>query len=65
MERKITVCAECKRATCWWGLFYCEKAKTAGTVEMTVSDLRGLGLEHPSYWTVESERRHTGAARQL
>lgn len=58
--RTITVCAECKRATCWWGLFYCDKYREAGLVEMTVAELRKLKLEHPSYWTKESVERHTG-----
>jgi hypothetical protein len=58
--RKITVCSACKRATCWWGIFYCDEYKTAGTVEMSIDKLRRLKLEHPSWWTRKSVEKHTG-----
>lgn len=59
-ERKITVCAECKRATCWWTLFPCDKYYSADVVDLPVSELAKLAREHPSYWTPESVERHTG-----
>ena len=46
----ITVCANCLRASCWKGIFYCEEYKTSGTVEKTIEDLGRLKLEHPDYW---------------
>ncbi len=46
----ITVCSSCLRASCWIGQLMCEKARDAGTKEMTVRELRRLNLEHPSYW---------------
>ena len=49
-DKKITVCSACSRASCWQGEFYCDDYKTAGTKEMTVSELRKLNIEHESYW---------------
>jgi hypothetical protein len=49
----VTVCSECLRASCWQGVYYCEKARTAGTREMTVATLRRLHLEHPRYWRAQ------------
>lgn len=49
-ERKVTVCAECLQASCWQGIFMCDRAQTASTVEKTVRELRALGREHPDYW---------------
>lgn len=48
----ITVCDNCLRASCWLGLFYCEKHSTAGTIEKTLDELVKLDLEHPSYWKI-------------
>jgi hypothetical protein len=47
---KVTVCASCKRASCWQGQFYCDDYRAARTVDLTVSELKELNLEHPSYW---------------
>ena len=49
-KETVTVCSACKRASCWNGIFYCDDYKKAGTIEMTVADLRKLGLEHPDYY---------------
>ena len=49
-DRLVTVCSECKRASCWQGIFYCDDYRTAGTVDMRVGDLALLDREHPSYW---------------
>lgn len=46
----IVVCDACKRASCWQGKLFCEDYMSAGTQEMTVAELRKLGLEHESYW---------------
>lgn len=46
----VTVCAECHRASCFQGLFYCDEAKNAGTVDLPLSTLKRKGLENPSYW---------------
>lgn len=57
----VTVCAACLQASCWQGAFYCEEAKTAGTVEKTRTELRRLALEDPSYWDIDPD---TGCARR-
>ena len=46
----VTVCDSCLQASCWHGEFMCDNAKTAGTVEKTVNELKALGLEHSHYW---------------
>lgn len=46
----ITVCAECNCATCWQGEFYCDKAKAAGTKEITVREAREMNRENLTYW---------------
>ncbi len=38
-EKKITVCANCLSEACWHGNLFCEKYRTAGTVEMTKKQL--------------------------
>lgn len=47
---KVTVCAECNRASCWQGKFMCDESDHAGTKEMTKTQLRKLKLEDPHYW---------------
>jgi len=49
-ERLITVCDNCLQASCWQGEFMCERARSAGTVEKTIEELRKLGYEHSDYW---------------
>ena len=46
----ITVCAECFMASCWQGIFMCDKARDADITTKTVAELKKLKLEHPSYW---------------
>jgi hypothetical protein len=59
----VTVCSECKQASCWYGLFMCDKAQSAGIILLPIRELRKLNLEHPSYWTEESVRKYTGVSR--
>ena len=42
-ERMVTVCDKCLQASCWHGIFMCDEARYAGTVEMPVSELLRLG----------------------
>lgn len=49
-EPTITVCSACLCASCWQGAFYCDEAKTAGTVQKTRAQLEALGRESPHYW---------------
>lgn len=46
----ITVCDACLQASCWQAKFFCDKAQSAGTVDLPVMRLLELNLEHPSYW---------------
>ncbi len=48
--KTIVVCAECLRASCWQGIFMCDKARDADITEKTRKELEVLNLEHPSYW---------------
>lgn len=50
VERLVTVCDHCFRASCWQGKFHCEKSITAGTTQKTIAELERLALEHPSHW---------------
>ena len=61
LDRTVTVCAACSMASCWLGIWLCEKHFSAGTKEMTVRELRALGLENPEYWF---KSPHTGAIDQ-
>lgn len=51
----VTVCDQCQQASCWQGIFMCDNARSAGTVEKTVAELRSLNLEHPSYWETSND----------
>lgn len=46
----ITVCNACFQASCWQGIFMCDEAVTAGTVDVSVESLRYENLEDESYW---------------
>lgn len=53
MEKKVTVCDKCFKASCWQGLFLCDEAQSAGTTEKTIEELKKLNTgEHPSYWKI-------------
>mgnify|MGYP001593537308 CR=1 FL=1 len=56
----ITVCDKCLQASCWQGVFMCDKSATAGTVQKTREELHKLNLEHPSYWRTDSEIQAKG-----
>ena len=46
----VTVCNKCFQASCWQGIFMCQRAQNAGTVDMFIEDLMKMGLEHPDHW---------------
>lgn len=48
-EKLVTVCANCLRASCWQGQFYCDDYKVAGTVDMPLAVLEKKKLEHSDY----------------
>lgn len=58
-DKTITVCNKCLRACCWNGIFMCDDAQTAGTVEKTIAELKALDLEHPDYWDVRTYQTNT------
>lgn len=58
--RLITVCDKCLTACCWHGIFMCDNAYGAGTVEKTARELRKLNLEHPSYYSAKEVARVCG-----
>ena len=51
LEELITVCDKCFMASCWHGIFMCDNARLAGTVEKTREELIKLNREHPDYIT--------------
>lgn len=56
----VTVCAACKRASCWHGEIMCEDARRAGTVKLPASSLRDLRKEHATYYSRENLVKVTG-----
>jgi epoxyqueuosine reductase QueG len=56
-NRLITVCDSCKTAACWNGLFMCQSSQNAGTVDLPISELKTLNLEHPDYWNQQTYER--------
>jgi hypothetical protein len=54
-SKLIQVCDQCLMASCWQGIFMCEKARFAGTTYKTKAELRKIKREHPSYWKTDSE----------
>lgn len=51
--KTITVCDNCLQASCWQGIFMCDNARDAGTIEKTIHELEVLNLENSSYWNNE------------
>jgi hypothetical protein len=48
--REVAVCSACKRASCFQGVWFCEEARSASVVWLSVDVLRELDREHPCYW---------------
>ena len=62
----VTVCSVCRRACCWHGMFMCDEAVGAGTVDVRASQLRKENNgEHPSYYSRESLIKHCGNVRDF
>lgn len=57
---KVTVCDKCLCASCWYGILLCAESSGAGTVQKLASELDSLKLEHPSWYSVDEIRKHTG-----
>src|ERR1700675_323703 len=56
----VTVCDACFKASCWQGIYPCDRAKTAGTVERKASELRELDRENLDFYTPAALAKHTG-----
>ena len=61
----VTVCSACRCASCWHGEFMCESSRTASTIEVRASELRGEDLEHPSNFAVGKIREVCGSVRYV
>lgn len=49
-KQTVTVCSKCLRASCFHGANMCENSRSAGTVDMTIDELKKLDLEDESWW---------------
>lgn len=54
-EWLVTVCAHCRRASCWLGKHYCEEYRMNGLTRVPVSQLREEARESPDHWMPEVE----------
>lgn len=54
----IAVCNACYTAFCWQGIFMCQHAIQAGTVQKPRHELEALNLEHPSYLKTDEELKN-------
>ena len=57
LNEKITVCDKCLTAACWYGIFMCDEAQWAGTVEKTRRELIALHRESTDYMMADGEKR--------
>ena len=55
-ELFVTVCAACYLSCCWQGEFMCDDARGAGTIDLSVAELKKLALEHEHYWCEASPK---------
>jgi hypothetical protein len=60
--RLITVCDKCFRASCWHGVFMCDKSITAGTIQKTAAELRKLNVEHSDYYSKREVEKVCGGS---
>lgn len=56
----VTVCDRCMRASCWHGEHPCDGARSAGTREVSSTDLDAAAREHPSNYSADKIERVTG-----
>ena len=50
-NKLVEVCDKCLTASCWYGEFMCDEADCAGTIFVTVSELRKDNREDEYYWS--------------
>lgn len=56
----IAVCAACSQASCWQAVFMCDRSQNANVKQVSVGELRALGLENECYWDIDPD---TGVSR--
>jgi len=61
----VTVCAACRRASCWHGELMCERARDAGTVDVRASVLRAENREHPDNLSTTKLQSTCGSVRYV
>ncbi len=64
-DHRVTVCAACRCASCWHGEFFCEKAQSAGTVEVLASVLAAENNEHRHHFSRRNVMRVCGAIQEV
>jgi hypothetical protein len=50
LMRMVTVCDSCRQASCWQAKFFCDNARSAGTVDVTLATLMQERRENEEYW---------------
>ena len=50
IPRYVTVCSECLRASCWHGVFMCDKSTNAGTMDLDRRYLHARPFESSDWW---------------
>lgn len=51
----VQVCDKCFKASCWQGIFLCDLAQNAGTIYLTIDELKRLKRESSDYWKSDEE----------
>jgi hypothetical protein len=59
-DYEVVVCSSCLTASCWHGEFMCQESQTANIKTMKARELRKLGIEHESNYSIEKLRLVTG-----
>lgn len=59
----VRVCSSCRCASCWHGEFFCDKARSASTVDVLASVLAVEHREHPSHFSEDKIREVCGSVR--
>lgn len=61
----VTVCSACRCASCWHGVFMCERSRGASTVDVPASVLATEDREHEFYFSEANLRDVCGQIRYL
>ena len=55
----VTVCKECRQASCWQGIFMCWKSRHAGIIDVPLYELKREKREHVDYMVATAH--HSGS----